>query len=277
MNEERRITLGAVLLALLKAGCYLLLFLGCQTVVTLLVTTAFTVVAVVTGAGDPFAVMEQVLACTGQISLISNLLTLLILLVFFLVRRKKPLGEAGLVPARPRMVAAAAAITPALYVFVMLVLSFLPEAWMESYAEASSALNDTSVWTLLATVFAAPLAEEVVFRGLIQSRLRRVMPGWLSVMIAAALFGLCHGQAVWMAYAFALGLFFGWMDLRAGSILPSLAAHFVFNAIGHFSMFWTGNDLLLLVILVAVSVVGCLALHQGVADYFRRPVQPEVP
>ena len=212
MNNERRISIAAVLLALLKAGSYLLLFLGCQMLVTVVVTTAFTLAAVLGGGAYSEALLlEQVLNCTGQITLFSNILTLVILRIFFLARRKNPPAEAGLVPARPRMVAAAAAVTPALYVVIILVLSCLPQAWLESYADASAPLNDTGVWALLATVIAAPLAEEVVFRGLIQSRLRRVMPGWLAVVIAAALFGLCHGQAVWMAYAFTLGLFFGWI------------------------------------------------------------------
>lgn len=279
MNNENKITAGKVLLALLKAGCYLLLFLGCQILVTMAVTIIFTVFSVINGgAMDQALLMEQILGYTTHITLISNLLALGILALFFLIRRKKVLGETCLVKTRPRMVAAAAALAPGLYAVVITLLGFLPEEWLSAYNEASAALNDTSIWALLATVIAAPLAEEVIFRGLIQSRLNRVMPGWLAVVVSALLFGLCHGQAVWMAYAFLLGLFFGWIALRSKSILPTVVAHMIFNAIGHFSVYlpetapewafylFTGGLLLL-------SVVCCLLARRGMADLFRRPAQ----
>lgn len=279
MNNENKITAGKVLLALLKAGCYLLLFLGSQLLVTMAITIIFTVFSVINGGGlNEALLIEQVLGCTTHITLISNLLALGILALFFLIRRKKPLGEAGLVKTRPPMVAAAAALAPGLYAVVITLLGFLPEEWLSAYNEASAALNDTSVWALLATVIAAPLAEEVVFRGLIQSRLNRVMPGWLSVVISALLFGLCHGQPVWMAYAFLLGLFFGWIALRSKSILPTVVAHMIFNAIGHFSVYLpeTAPEWAFYLFpggLLLLSVVCCLLARRGMADLFRRPAQ----
>lgn len=279
MDNNAKLAAGKVLLAPLKAGCYLLLFLGCQLLVTGAVIMIFTLFAIINGGAlNEALLMEQVLGYTTHITLISNLLVLGILALFFLIRRKKVLGETCLVKTRPRMVAAAAALAPGLYAVVITLMGFLPEEWLSAYNEASAALNDTSIWALLATVIAAPLAEEVIFRGLIQSRLNRAMPSWLAVVVSALLFGLCHGQAVWMVYAFLLGLFFGWIALRSKSILPTVIAHMVFNAIGHFSVYlpesapeWVfflfAGGLLLL------SVVGCLLARRGMADLFRRPTQ----
>lgn len=279
MDNNSKLTAGKVLLALLKAGCYLLLFLGSQLLVTMAITIIFTVFSVINGGGlNEALLIEQVLGYTTHITLISNLLVLGILALFFLIRRKKVLGETCLVKTRPRMVAAAAALAPGLYAVVITLLGFLPEEWLSAYNEASAALNDTSIWALLATVIAAPIVEEVIFRGLIQSRLNRVMSGWLAVVISALLFGLCHGQAVWMAYAFLLGLFFGWIALRSKSILPTVTAHMVFNAIGHFSVYlpetapeWAFS--LFAGALLVISVVCCLLARRGMADLFRRPTQ----
>lgn len=228
----------------------------------------------------PDAMMDGILAFTPHITLFSAILTLAVLTGFFLLRKKDPLREAGLVRTRPVVVGAAASMTPALYVLVILVLACLPEAWMESYAEASAGLSDTGLFSFLATVIAAPIVEEVIFRGLIQSRLGRVMPGWLAAVLAALVFGLCHGQAVWVGYAFVLGLFFGWFTLRSGSILPSMLAHFVFNAIGHFAVVLESRvpDWTIFAALLAISAVGCLLTRRGLAHLFApRPAQPEVP
>lgn len=282
MEESKRSSAPAVLAALGKALCYLLLFLGCQ----LLVSLAYTLAAVLyvgleQSVLDPDALIGQVYrliyACTGQISLISDLAVLIVLAAFFLLRRKNPLREAGAVPAPLPMAAAAAGLAPILYLLVTLVLAVLPEAWLESYAEASASLNQTGLIVTLATVAAAPITEEIVFRGLILSRLSRAMPGWLAVVLSALLFGLCHGQPVWMAYAFVLGLFFGLAARRSGSILPSMLAHMVFNGIGQLTTA-LGEDSAgpaLLALALAGAVV-CVLARRGLADLFRvKPIREE--
>jgi len=280
MNEEKKVSVASVLLALLKAGCYLLLFLGSQVLVTTFYTVAITVTSLLNGGGaDPTLLLDDILRYTPAITLLSAVLALVLLWIFFRLRGKKPLAEISLTRTAPRLVAAGGVITPALYALVTLVLSLLPERWLDAYAEASAGLSSTGVLAFLATAIAAPLAEEVIFRGLILSRLARVMPGWLAVLLSALLFGLCHGQAVWVGYAFVLGAIFGWMALRARSILPSLLAHVVFNAIGHFAVVLEDAAPfgIVLAALFAISIVGCLLARKGIAELLRPSVQPEVP
>lgn len=281
MPKSRLTTVANVLLALLKAGCYLLLFLFGQTVVTVAVMAVFALWSYLNGgAVDPDTLLNDVLRQTPLITVCSAAVTLVILLVVFLIRKKNPLKEVGLVRTSPSVAAAAAAVTPALYMLVILVMGLLPEAWLEDYAQASAGLNDTGLLAFFGTVLAAPLVEEVIFRGLMQSRLARAMPGWLAAVVAALAFGLCHGQFVWVAYATLLGLIFGWIRLRSGSILPSLLAHFVFNLIGFFSAFAEtgGFAEILLPALPVLSLIGCLLARRGLVQLFRpRPAQPEFP
>ena len=233
MKSEKR-TVGALLAGAGKALCYLLLFLLMQTLFSLAYTLTAQIYATLNpGSGiDP---IELVLACTDQISLLSGAATLIFLAVFFLLRRKNPLKECGFLATRGRQVFMAAGLAPILYLATTLILGALPQEWLEDYMEASAALNDTGLLMMLATVIFAPLVEEIVFRGLVLTRLRRGMPGWLAVLITALAFGVCHGQIVWIAYAFVLGTIFGFMALRARSIWPSLTAHLIFNGIGHLS------------------------------------------
>ena len=162
----------------------------------------------------------------------SGLLTIAAVLLFYLIRRKKLEESLWLRRVEGPGLLAGAALAPALYLGITLAMMALPEAWMDSYAEASAGVGDGGVGGVIAVVLVAPVVEEFIFRGLMMTRLARAMPGWLAAALSAAVFGACHGHPVWFAYAFALGVVFGLMDLRLGSIWPSILAHLVFNAIG---------------------------------------------
>ncbi len=100
-------------------------------------------------------------------------------------------------------------------------------------------LSAQEVWVVLMLLFSAvvvaPLLEEVIFRGLIQTALRSVNQSrnrWLVVIISAALFALFHGGVPWQVRLslFVLGIILGWLYERYGSLLPSLIVHAGFNA-----------------------------------------------
>ena len=275
--SDQKTSAGAVLAALGKAVCYLLLFLLCQVLATAVFTLAAALSLLPVWSGDPTglvsAAIAMVMSKAGLITFISDLAVLVILTIFFLVRKKKPLAEAGLVRTEPACVGAACAAAPLLYAAVTLVMSRLPEAWLESYIDASAALTQDDVFTILATVVLAPITEEVIFRGLIFSRLERAMPGWLAAVLSALAFGLCHGQPAWMAYAFVLGLVFAFLRLRTGSILPSMLAHFIFNGISPVAQRLGdagAGDGLILIALVVLGVLGCVLARRG----FRLMLRP---
>ena len=158
-------------------------------------------------------------------------------------------------------------------------MSFLPEAWLLGYAQASAGLTGGGVLSAISIALVSPVVEEVIFRGLVQSRLARAMPGWPAVLIASALFALGHGQPVWMGYAFCLGLVLGVMAWRAGSILPSLLTHILFNTIGQLltlPQLAQANGLVVLAVLAGVGVAACLLARKGLrALFFSHGKEPE--
>jgi hypothetical protein len=82
----------------------------------------------------------------------------------------------------------------------------------------------------LGVVVAAPLAEEIVFRGYLQGALHRVLSPRAAILLVAALFGLAHG----LQYALPTGLlgaWFGWLAWRRGSLLPAIAGHVLHNGL----------------------------------------------
>lgn len=272
MNESHSNRAIQILASLGKAIAYLALFLGSQA----LVSTGFSIAAaltviVETGSLDLFQMLEVLMAYVTPITLASNLFTLVFLLLFFPLRTKNPLREFQLQPIPPLAAAGAVSIAPVLYGVVTLVLSLLPAAWMADYAQASAALNDTGLLPFLSVALAAPVVEEVIFRGLIQSRLAHALPGWPAVVLSALLFALCHGQPVWMGYAFVLGMVLGIMAWRTGSILPSILTHIVFNAIGQvlsLPQLAQADGLLVIAVLLLVGITACLLTRKGLARLF---------
>ena len=106
----------------------------------------------------------------------------------------------------------------------------LPEALVESYADASAQYVEPSGALMFDTVFLVPILEETVFRGLIGDRMGRFIPKWLTIPLAAMIFAVMHGNLLWCAYAFLSGLFLMWLYFRTDSILPGIAFHLAFNA-----------------------------------------------
>lgn len=239
--ESTRSRAAAFFGAVGRAVCYLLAFIVTQAIATGLYLLAATLY-IRFNPGSFQSPDDLVYACADQISILSGLFLLILLFAFFLLRRKNPLKESGILATRGRFVFTAIAITPLLYAAILYLMSFLPEAWTSGYAEAASVYHQTDVIMMVAVVLIAPIVEEIVFRGLILSRLRRALPGWLSVVITALLFGACHAQIAWMLYAFVLGLFFGFVDLKAKSIWPSLCAHLLFNGIGQLAVYLPETD-----------------------------------
>ena len=75
------------------------------------------------------------------------------------------------------------------------------------------------------------VAEELVFRGVIQKNLVRWFSPHVGVWLGAALFSAIHFQFFGFVPRFVLGLVLGYLYLWSGNILVSMAAHFTQNAV----------------------------------------------
>lgn len=87
-----------------------------------------------------------------------------------------------------------------------------------------------------AVVIGAPLGEEILFRGfLLTAFLRRYTPG-KAIFYSALLFGLIHLNPWQVPIAFGMGLLFGWLTVKTGSIWPAVLVHFVNNGLAWLGM-----------------------------------------
>ena len=88
-----------------------------------------------------------------------------------------------------------------------------------------------AVLMLIGAGLLAPVAEELFFRGFVQTRLRARWRRWPAIAVTAAAFGVLHLDPVHAAFAFVIGLFLGWLAELAGSIRPAVGAHVANNVL----------------------------------------------
>lgn len=88
----------------------------------------------------------------------------------------------------------------------------------------------------------APLLEEVLFRGAIQGYLLRRYKPWIAIVCAGLMFGIIHWNPIQTAYATLLGIIFGWIYYRTGSLLSVIVGHILNNSIASAVMLLFGNE-----------------------------------
>ncbi len=96
-----------------------------------------------------------------------------------------------------------------------------------------AALPDTFVnqaLLFLAVALIAPLLEELLFRGLLQTALMKYLPAWGAILASALVFGLVHGQLYAFPALVGMGAVFGVLYHKTGSLRVTILAHSLNNA-----------------------------------------------
>lgn len=86
---------------------------------------------------------------------------------------------------------------------------------------------------LISYVVIAPFAEEALFRGVIFTRFRKLMPLWGAAVCSAVIFGIYHGNLMQGLYAFIMGLCMCIIFEFGGSLLCSIIFHMTANLISN--------------------------------------------
>lgn len=95
----------------------------------------------------------------------------------------------------------------------------------------------------VALVVAAPIMEEIIFRGVMFSRVRRFLPVQATTIVVALAFGLAHQQLNVGLDTFILGLFLGYLRAETDSVWPAIMLHMLKNCVAFMLLFvlwpWT--------------------------------------
>ena len=119
-------------------------------------------------------------------------------------------------------------------IFINLCSEFigLPDMMQDTFRAMSR-----NVFGIISITIMAPLVEELLFRGAIQGHLlRKGMKPVYAILIASAVFGIVHMNPIQIPFAFAIGMIFGWLYYRTGSVVPGMIGHFINNSIATIQM-----------------------------------------
>lgn len=123
----------------------------------------------------------------------------------------------------------------------------LPHEWSE-LADSTTRLlvradPTTRVIIVLAAGVAAPIGEELFFRGWLQGLLGRRFGRTVSIATVALLFSFTHLDPVGFLPRVELGLLFGLMRAWTGSLYPSMAAHAAHNLVSTAVLYLSADPL----------------------------------
>ena len=108
----------------------------------------------------------------------------------------------------------------------------LPDLMQDTFLAMSR-----NIFGIISITIMAPLVEELLFRGAIQGyMLRKGMKPLHAILIASAIFGIIHMNPIQIPFAFAIGMIFGWLYYRTGSVVPGIIGHFINNSIACLQM-----------------------------------------
>ena len=109
-----------------------------------------------------------------------------------------------------------------------LLIGFFPE-----YHEIENSFNQYEpVLRFFAMVILPAITEEYLFRYKIQSYLKEGFGKTIAIIGQALLFGMLHYYTVQKVYAFVLGLLFGYLKEKKGTIQCSIWMHMTVNGLG---------------------------------------------
>ncbi len=256
-----------------KVVCYFMLFVGMQNVVAypfeFVYGYQYGLQMAATGEvldqqAFMAGAMEYLSAYMPLIIVVSAILSLLVLTLFFRIRKKRLFVEANMTGFAKGCVPLIVVLAFALQLFITFAMSLLPTEILDAYAQdVNMKFGAGGIITVIAQVLAAPILEEIIFRGLILSRLKKAMPVTVAVIISSLFFALVHGQILWMSYAFLLGIVFCVVAIKTKSILSTILLHFVFNGLSVLLSFVYIDVTLGMCALIAVvtGVISCGALY----------------
>lgn len=254
-------------------GCFLPLFVayGCQLVISFVGMFIYTGIVTAKGIAnglseeEVFYFIETQLLNPDFLMMITAIATATTLLIGALwYKKNRPSNDVSLKEvSNGTLFLSLALMGISLQVLVSMCLNaiypLLPQTLIEQYDALMETLLGGNVFlSLFVTVILAPLAEELLFRGVTLRKATKIMPFFLANILQAVLFGIYHGNLIQGVYAFALGLILGFVAEYFHSIWASILLHAFVNGSAELLSHLPAQLTETLLGIIVVSIVGVI-------------------
>lgn len=127
--------------------------------------------------------------------------------------------------------------------FVALLQLVMPKFMLESYTDTQQIIEGGGFLIQLLTAgIVAPIVEELIFRGLVYRRTKKMTGIIAAAILSAALFGVFHGNWVQAPYAFIIGIVAVFVYEKFKSIVAPIMLHMSANILSVLIMTMTSSD-----------------------------------
>jgi len=124
--------------------------------------------------------------------------------------------------------------------FVNQLIQWFPQEVPQSLKQVNDAIKASDgpvLWSFLFGVcIFAPVFEEIVFRGIMWWGIEGVISTRAAFVVTTVLFALAHIDPIHIVAVFPLGVLFGFLRWKTGSIWLPLLSHFLNNTLASLSL-----------------------------------------
>ncbi len=107
-----------------------------------------------------------------------------------------------------------------------------PSAHLDMMSQIFKGAQGYAFFLLVFLIGVMPgIAEELLFRGYLQSRLEKRWRPWLAILVSSVLFALAHFDPMHVLLVIPLGIWFGVISRHTDSLIPPMLAHMVNNVL----------------------------------------------
>lgn len=271
--------MGSKVKSFFTAFGYLLLSFVIQLVVSIVASIGLMVYYLVTNVSsngesleaamaDVDSMVSFVVGATSWILLFSSIITILVLILIYKIKKRKVKEELLINGTKPINYLSAFLLGALCWFFNSAVLTLVSSAGIleDQFSKTDNILSPLLEGPFLVAFITvgiiAPIAEEFLFRGVVFNTLKkRFSPVW-TIVIQGVLFGVFHLNLVQGSYATLLGMVFGYVTYKTKSLWPAIIMHIVNNSmsfiitivLGDYNLSVTGFIIQAIVAVIGIAV-----------------------
>lgn len=165
--------------------------------------------------------------------------------------------------------------------YITEVASLVAPNWLAEYEllldQVGLSEDSYSVLTILYTVLLAPVVEELAFRGLTYTYLRRGVSMWSAILVQALMFAGFHGNFFQASYTVVFGFVMGYIYAKSENIYLTIALHIGYNFIAMFASQWIylGESAVSFYCILLTTMIACYVGIQMVTYSLPQLVKPK--